>query len=476
MRKRKLHIFETSVPENNDVKYIWDLMQNEQFILVSGKAGTGKSHLLTRLKSFLDNTHLKTIIVAPTAVAALQVHGITIYNWLGLGLAKESLSNIIDKLKKNYYKKTIRNIISTDVLLIDEISMLDPELFEKIAWICACVHKLKCPFGNLKIIFFGDFLQLAPITNYRRKFVFQTQLWKLLNVQRFMLRHVYRQQDHNFVKILNLIRVGKINSSVLKHLKRRFITPPENLPFTRLCSYRNSVDSFNIQKLRSLHGEEKQYHASITISGQKRDTKIEQEDMYAIDKICTSLDKHFPIPQVLRLKQGAQIMCRTNSLMTNHNICNGSIGIIQLLEENSIIVTFENSITVTLYPMEFTNTVGKNCKVIFKQFPCTLAWAISIHKSQGVTLTRALVDTNCFEYGQLYVGMSRVKSLDGLYLSGTYKNLLQIITNPEACKFEKDPVKIMFLMAIRYCKQSALGKVLKNIDCTDICELIWSFI
>lgn len=459
-----------------ELKTLWSLIKVNQFVLVSGKAGTGKSHLLSLLCDLLKNhSDITLSIAAPTAVAAMNVGGMTLHNWLGMGLANEDVGTLIRNLDRGKYKKTYSSVYGTDILLIDEVSMVDPLFFEKIAKLCGyvTVGNFK-PFGNIKVVFFGDFLQIPPINKSNATYVFQTDIWSKMSVKRMVLRAVYRQKDKDFLKVLNYIRLGMVNRYVVETLSPRCQKPCG--VYTRLCSYRNTVKSFNMYKLRKLDDDLRRNEGVFDIVRQSPDIKISSSDLIRAKKIINNADPPFKVPICFEYKVGAQVMCVVNIYVSKFGICNGSLGTITGVQLPYITVFFENGQSVDITLFEFYYNVGKTAKISLYQYPITLAWAISIHKCQGVTLTKALVDTKCFEYGQFYVGISRVKSLDGLYL--TDNNFQCVRANNIAKKFERDHVMTILLLAARFRDCSSIGKVFIKTKIADysVFHLIKSYI
>jgi ATP-dependent DNA helicase PIF1 len=469
LRRKKESKFQQLDELDGTIQSLWNLICKHQFVLVSGRAGTGKSYLLRTLLDLLVQRcpNISSTVVAPTAVAAVNANGTTLHSWLSMGLANEPLHVLLDKLRTGRFKRTYLSIRSTDILLIDEISMVCPLFFEKISAICAEVlGGSRKPFGTLKIVFFGDFLQLPPITRSKTmKFVFQTPLWQTMDVQRMMLRHVYRQKDPLFLRVLNRVRLGIVDQHVRDMLLPRFGTPQKTDIFTRLCSYRSTVDAFNSNKLDELPTRSYRYRGSVRIERQVEKQRISSDDQRKAEALLSKgpLDKYFTIPIDTHFKEGAAVMCRTNAFLETHNTVNGSLGRVQALSADSIIVQFENGSLFNIERVDFTHKVGETARVVLNQFPITLAYAMSIHKSQGVTLTRALISTNCFEEGQFYVAISRLTTLSGLFLTGD-KTLKCVKANPFASRFEADEILLLFLIEATFATRgdSAIARVFRT--------------
>jgi ATP-dependent DNA helicase PIF1 len=412
---------------DNDLDELVSKFYKFQFILVSGRAGTGKSVLLQKLKSALLNYNFKVVVAAPTGVAAVNVGGTTLHSWLGMGLASDDINILFDKL--THRAKSV--LKCTDVLLIDEISMVEPEFFEKISMLSQYVNKSKIPFGRIRIVMFGDFLQLPPVSvNEKTRFVFQTKLWSNMNVYRVHLRKVYRQKDNIFLNLLNEIRNGIISSSTNDILVSRCLAPPE--PYTRLCTYRNKVNSFNQNKMQNLPGEQSTYTGYFSTKRQHENINMTPADLKLADTVIALSDRYFPIAIKLYLKPSSQVMMRCNTYM-DLNICNGSIGNVVQLGKNKIVVNFAGQ-HVTVGRYQFIYQCGQTVNLCFYQFPLSVSYAMTIHKSQGLTIDRVLVDTDCFETGQIYTAFSRVRCLTDLFITSINQAGLKV--DPSALLFE----------------------------------------
>ena len=383
-------------------------MTTHASVLVSGKAGTGKTVLLRNLRRLLVDRGDRVVAAAPTGVAAVNIDGMTLHGWLGMGLAERPLP----ELKAHLTARARKALTNTDVLLIDEISMVDPEFFQVIAHLAAWVRKSNQPFGGLRLVMFGDFLQLPPIakntTTPLRRFVFQTPLWASMHVQRLVLDRVYRQDQPAFLALLNDVRIGVWSSKTKLLLRMRCRTPPE--PFTRLCNYRTQVLAYNTRKLAALTGTATTFEATVRVQTTCDD------DLPVAKAVRGSLDKVFPVLSTLVLKVGTQVMMRSNVHLKTHSVCNGSIGTVLSIDRDGVVVQFSGgAVRVERYAFQYQ--ASRTVKVTMWQFPLCMSWAMTIHKSQGLTIDRVLVDTNCFESGQLYTAFARVRALEDLFLT-----------------------------------------------------------
>lgn len=415
-------------------------LKGNQHVLVSGRAGTGKTFLLKQLRDHLIlKMKRKVCVCAPTGVAAVNIGGQTLYSWLGLGLAKGPKAYI----SRNLPSKTTKVLRETEFLLIDEISMIDHEFFEKCSYLASTVHRMNDrPWGRIQVVCFGDFLQLPPVAKNKNKtkFVFQTDLWSRMKVHRLLLTKVWRQKDdEGFLRILNALRVGDMNKEVLTTMKERCrAKPPEGAPITRLTTYRSQAEAYNRKKLEQLEGNESVYHGIFSVHRKYSYVPLAPEDAKKV-KHGRIKDNAFPVSSSFSVKNGAQVMLRCNSYMRTHNLCNGSLGTVVGFDAKCVTVLFdglESPLVVKHHTFECE--VGTTAKVSLVQIPLCLSWALTIHKSQGLTLSACMVSTSCFESGQFYTAASRVRSLKDLYLSDFCP--AGLMTNKNALEFENQSV------------------------------------
>lgn len=373
------------------------IINSEDNIFVTGVAGTGKSTVLRELAAIT-----KWVVTAATGVAAVNIGGLTLHSYLGIGIATESAYELGKKVLKYSHKKwQIKTII------IDEISMLDAELMDKLSEIARFVRNSTLPFGGMRVIMFGDFLQLPPVSN-NAKFAFESAFWRESKVRTINLKTVYRQVDNDFVSILSAIRVGT------KFDKLPVRTSASNVDILKLRSTNAEVDAINASALEKLPGNISTFNST---------------DKGDITKL-----KDMIVPDRLELKIGAKVMLLYN-LNVAKGLCNGSIGKIVSfsLDNNSISVDFGTGI-IGIVKQSFEIKISGMTIAERIQFPLRIAYAITIHKSQGLSLTEADIDvSNCFSPGQVYVALSRVRSPDGLWLTGF-----------NASKIRADPRAIMF--------------------------------
>ncbi len=397
---------------NADFQYALDLLEKEgRSMFITGKAGTGKS---TLLQLFRQTTRRKTVVVAPTGIAALNVKGQTIHSFFGF--PPRPLNPF--EIKKRRDRKLYQNL---ETLVIDEISMVRADMLDNIDYFLRINRdKHHLPFGGVQVVFFGDMFQLPPVlasdvethlvtAQYDSPYFFSARvLQEGFALEMLELRKVYRQENRHFLRLLDDIRLNRIDLEDLETLNSRHIPhfdPPE---FYITLSTRNArVDAINRQKLDEIPLPSKGYTARIS------------------GEFPTHL---YPAEPALSLKLGAQVMFVKND--PQRRFVNGTIGAIEKLESGSITVRVEDRSgqrqyievepvdwDVVRYKLEGTaietETIGT-----FTQFPLRLAWAITIHKSQGQTFDKVIIDLDrgAFEFGQTYVALSRCRTLEGIVL------------------------------------------------------------
>lgn len=400
-------------------------------IFITGPGGTGKTALIRHIQKDAYRKCIDIQVCALTGCAAvlLECKAKTVHSWAGIGLGNGSIDQVVTKIMKNRYLKATWK--GTDILIIDEVSMMSLKIFEMLDAIGKAVRKSQKPFGGIQMIFSGDFYQLPPVGNKDEpdttKFCFESALW----FQTFKLEHhislkkIFRQNDPIYQRILNQIREGRLkrssNEALLHNVGREI---PADCPIrpTKLFPTRNKVDYINVSEMNNLTTKEYEYkvkyHSDLEMSAQERVTRMG----YTKEQIQTELmflQSNLRCEEIVKLKVGAQVMCIVNIQLDNGDIlCNGAQGIVTDVSIQGMpVVKYKNGYQMTMsphiWPSELIPGIGVS------QVPLILAWALTIHKAQGSTLDIAEVDagSGIFECGQTYVALSRVKSLEGLYLS-----------------------------------------------------------
>ena len=402
-------------------------------IFITGPGGTGKSALIKYIQRDAINRGKYIQVCALTGCAAvlLECKAKTIHSWSGIGLGKGPIEQLIKKVNKNKHSKALWK--ETDILVIDEVSMMSLKLFETLDAIGKSVRKNSRPFGGIQLIFSGDFYQLPPVGDKddpdTSKFCFESEFWfsTFQRQDHIQLQKIFRQNDPVYQNILNQVREGRLKRSsndALLHNVGRTIDETAALRPTKLFPTRNKVDSINASEMGKLGGDEVEYklkyHSDLEMTPNERLIRHN----YSPEQLKTELEYlkgNLRCDENIRLKIGSQVMCIVNIELTNGEmLCNGSQGIVvrfSTMDKRQPVVKFTNGFEMTMnyhiWPSENIPGVGVS------QLPLILAWALTIHKAQGATLDVAEIDagSGIFECGQTYVALSRVKSLEGLYLT-----------------------------------------------------------
>ena len=442
--------------------YAYNRFTNGNNLFITGPGGTGKTRLIQHLLDYAHQTHRTIQICAMTGCAAvlLNCNARTLHSWSGIKLAKGTQKAVVDSVLKN--KRAVAQWRKTKCLVLDEVSMLSKKVFEIIEQIARRTTKINLPFGGMQVVFTGDFYQLPPVGSSgepdTEKFCFESPIWGEVfpDMSHVVLTKIFRQTDQQYIHLLQQIRVGEISkesSNILqKYVKREYDASKHNncVP-TKLFPLRSKTDYVNNMMFSKLREKE---HVFVAISKTDCYTQIEsgkplsiemrqrsnrlssQEIEYELDQIINNS----PCITTLRLKIGCAVMCTINLDMDN-GICNGSQGVItDMIEETNgnivPVVQFSNGITKHIQ-LHFWQSEDFPSLAI-GQYPLCLAWALTIHKIQGATLDMAEIDVgqSIFEYGQTYVALSRVQSLDGLYLSDFQPH--RIAANPSVHDFYKN--------------------------------------
>jgi ATP-dependent DNA helicase PIF1 len=362
------------------------------------------------------------------AAVLLNCKANTLHSWAGIGLARGSINDVVSRVIKSKFRR--KNWNSIELLIIDEVSMLSEKLFIILDTIAKIIKKNQKPFGGIQIIFAGDFHQLPPIgeddDEKSINFCFESELFDLTFKNQILLKTIFRQKDPKYQKILSEIRTGKLKSSSLKILNK-YIRDPEPDMLIKppiLLAKRKNVDYINQTELSKLEIVGKEYNLKEHYQDDEEKNKFTNEDKNYELKY---LKNNILAEEKLVLKVGAQVMCIANIDIEGTNaIVNGSQGIVIDIKDDFPIVKFKNGeiriIKEHLWKSEIIPGIG------IKQIPLIHAWAITIHKAQGLTLESAQIDIgqNIFECGQTYVALSRLVSLEGLYLIAFCPNKIKL--------------------------------------------------
>ena len=405
-------------------------------MFLTGPGGTGKTALIKKIVDLCKTNGKKVQVCALTGCAAvlLNCQAKTVHSWAGIGLANGPADLIVKRVITNKYKASAWKKI--DVLIIDEVSMMSQKIFEILNSIGQKVRKDTRPFGGLQVIFSGDFYQLPPVAREEDQadiaFCFESLDWPTTFPVVVQLKKIFRQTDETYTTILNQIRVGKLFKSSLEILTPHIGKPlPDTFVPTILLPRRRDAEMINARELEKLPSEKKIYtlsKAEILPEQAKKQAKQPAQAQAKQQEPAISAEQHemeynFLMNNIMAdkeivLKKGAQVMCIANiDMESSEPIVNGSQGIIIDFVGNLPLVQFNSGARRTVGFHTWNSETYPSIGV--KQIPLIYAWAITIHKAQGVSLDMAQIDagSNIFECGQTYVALSRIKSLQGLYLT-----------------------------------------------------------
>ncbi len=419
-----------------------EILKSGKNAFITGPAGSGKTFILNRYINWLKAGGVSAAVTASTGIAATHLNGITIHSWTGMGVHDWlDARDIKDLVKRGYLR---RRFLRTSVLIIDEISMLAAPQLDLADQLFRAFKQIDMPFGGVQVVLCGDFFQLPPIKravsqkNRQKKsksqtsldfdqneddcssgFAYQSRAWRDLGLKICYLDEQHRQGGTEFLRILNAIRSNAVDGDVRKSLEKR-IAAPIDMPVVPAKLYTHNVDVEieNNSELRKIAGKEFVY-------------KMELIGPLAL---AEKLQKGCLAPPVLRLKVGARVMFVKNNFEEGY--VNGTLGAVHDLDESRILVRTMAGVLIDVGPASWHIAEEGNIKAEINQYPLRLAWAITVHKSQGMSLDAAEVDLRqSFELGMGYVALSRVRSLAGLSLAGFNEIALRV--NEEVLEFDE---------------------------------------
>lgn len=487
-------LYEVYEPEetysiNRELNLAWEIVEETgDNLFLTGKAGTGKTTFLKKLR---ENSSKNMVVLAPTGVAAINASGTTLHSFFQLPFSpylpgKGFISE--DRKYLNVSKQKRRLISSLSLIVIDEISMVRPDTLDAIDSMLRRLRNSTRPFGGVQLLLIGDLRQLPPVVKpaewdmlkefYQSPYFFESHALKNAGYQTIELSHIYRQNDAEFIGILNKVRDGKIDSETLNLLNKRYVPNLENKEmegYIRLTTHNNRASVINELRLERLPGSDFIFEAEIK---------------------GNFPESAYPAEKTLVLKEGAQVMFIKNDTGLDRRFYNGMLGVVELISDDKIAVrSNETGELIEVNRMEWENTqytideksleLKQETVGTFSQYPLQLAWAITIHKSQGLTFNKAIIDASySFAAGQTYVALSRCRNLDGLILSSPIPSHA-VITDREVNDFVKycesnapDEQKVNLLKRqyLWHCLQELLDYDRIRIAYNDYCRYLLEYI
>ena len=397
------------------------IMMNGANVFLTGAPGAGKTYVLNKFIEQATRVHKTVAVTASTGIAATHIGGVTIHSWSGLGIRDFLEARDLHQIAGN--AKLVKRYNATDVLVIDEVSMLHGNRLNMINQVCKLLRKSEQPFGGMQVILVGDLFQLPPVNRDSTTvdFAHMSEAWRELNLQICYINEQHRQMGDGLLSLLEAMRTGEFEDIHQEIINERLgIKPNEDQKLTRLYAHNVDIDSVNQRHLNAIQTDVYEYTMDTTGSS----IKVEQ------------LQRSVLAPEILELKVGAEVMFVANN--SSGKFVNGTRGtVIRFDADDQPVVRLQNGKTLTVEPHSWKLEEDGKVRAEVSQLPLRLAWAITIHKSQGMSLDAALVDlSRSFTPGMGYVALSRVRSLDGLYLAGINAMALQL--HPDIYEFDRE--------------------------------------
>uniref|UniRef100_A0A6C0KQT4 AAA+ ATPase domain-containing protein n=1 Tax=viral metagenome TaxID=1070528 RepID=A0A6C0KQT4_9ZZZZ len=406
---------------NDEQKRILDFVRTGKNILIVGAAGTGKSFTLKEIKKWAQSRNTNIAITSSTGTSAISIGGRTIHSFLGIGLAQKDAYQLYLYVKRKFQQK-VKQLQDLNILIIDEVSMISAELLDKISAYLQHIRKSPFPFGGLQIVLCGDMCQLPPVNG---DFCFLSETWKQSNfccVE--LVKQMRQERDQKFAEILNELRFGKCSDETLEILRSCKNPNFGEVKPTILYSKNVNVDVINEREYKKLIDSSVERKIFHTTFSEHKQSKFWAESL--------------KIPEILDVCIGAQVMLTVN-LAVDEGLANGSRGVITGFAEEGPIVLFKNGDQVIIEPWLFEDDNedpdSKGNNIWASTIPLKLAYALTIHKSQSMTLDAAIIDLgpNIFECGQAYVALSRVRDRDSVKITNVMKSSFR--TNEKVIQF-----------------------------------------
>lgn len=374
-----------------------EILKTGQNVFLTGEPGAGKTYTIDLFKQYLRSIGTYYAVTASTGIAASHLNGTTIHSFCGFGIQHNLTKEQIDRIRFNHWKADAIRPVRT--LIIDEVSMLDATTIEDVNKVLQAIHNTERLFGGIQVVFVGDFFQLPPVSKDKTaEFAFESAAWNNAKLQVCYLTEQHRQSDREFLDILTNMRAGKLTE---EQKQRLLACQTKEKPKTTLFTHNADVDRINHVELSKIDSPSHVY--DMTSNG--------------VDFLIANLKKNCLSPEKLELKVGATVMFTRNNF--NEGYVNGTIGTVVELNPYGPTVEMADGHRVSPEKTAWEHVEHDHVKASIRQYPLRLAWAITVHKSQGMSLDSASVDlTKAFEFGQGYVAISRVRTLEGLHLVG----------------------------------------------------------
>lgn len=386
-----------------------DILKTGANVFLTGEPGAGKTHVINQYIAWLEAAQLNVAVAASTGIAATHIGGMTIHSWSGIGIKDFLSAQDLDAIASR--EKIVKRAKGAHVLVIDEISMLDGKVLDMVDKVLKTVRQSEEAFGGIQVVLVGDFFQLPPVTRQgdQMRYAFESYAWQGLKPLVCYITEQYRQDDELLLSLLASIRKNEIEEDHYTLLQEQTEIAFEQIEPTRLYTHNADVDAVNAQKLAELPGTGRKYQ----MQGTGRKQLIE-----GLVKNCLS-------PEALVLKEDAMVMCTKNNFEAGY--VNGTLARVVGFADTLPIIETADGIKITIKPTTWEMVEDKKVLASIEQLPLRLAWAITVHKSQGMSLDAAEIDlSRAFVYGQGYVALSRVRTLDGLKVLGMHPNALQV--------------------------------------------------
>lgn len=402
-----------------------EILKMGRNVFLTGPAGSGKTFVLNEYISYLKTLGVEVAITASTGIASTHINGMTIHAWSGLGIKNTLTDYDLEAMTEKQY--LYKRFEKTQVLVIDEISMLSGNQLTMVEWICRTFKHNDKPFGGMQVILCGDFFQLPPITrtsfgeSAENDFAYESDAWKFAKFTICYLSEQHRQKDKDYLIVLNQIRANNVTTETIALLRsRENVEPDVDVPATKLFTHNVDVDTINHRHLDTLTTASKEF----SMSSKGKDFLID-----GLKRSCLA-------PERLRLKEGARVMFVKNNYEVG--FVNGTLGVVTGFNTfGEPVVRTTGGKLISVVPMSWSIEEEGKVKAEISQLPLRLAWAITVHKSQGMSLDAMEVDlSKSFVKGMGYVALSRVRSLEGMKLLGF--NTLSLEVDPHVLEFDEE--------------------------------------